>query len=265
MAVKTWGKLSGVASSGWLSSQISMSGRPIWLDSSDGDDTSGDGTAESPYQTLSKGISIAADAAIDTIILKDGFDETVTSTLTLDTSKTGVAIIGEGQTTKAVIRNNVAVASTTMFDGTGEGVRFENINFAVTTLGANVGAAIQTGNGMQLLDCDFGVNQYSAVNGVVGAGGAYCQIRGCTFTGAGTLDSTMCIFDLGLGWVVDDCVFDGGGYGKMYGIMETAGVLGWRVTNCKLRNNAHIEIDTGSRGLVHLLEEGTNCSVIWTE
>lgn len=261
MSIRTWGALSPSATTGLLSRNIWMSAEPIYV-STTGDDGD-DGTYNAPLLTFSAAVTAAIDNGSSIIVLKSGFTETLTSKVTIANTETGLTIIGEGTgSSKARLINNVAAASTDCILSTGEGIRFENINFAVTTLGASVANAISMNVGGQIIDCDFGVNQYSGTL-LESSGANYQTIRGCTFTGRATLDGGQVGIAAsgGVGITIEDCTFDGNGYGKLIGVSDSGSSV-TRIINAVLENNAHLVLATGTRGHVDATL-GDGCSVDW--
>lgn len=267
MSVKSWGNLSSIATASPLSGPVFTEGSAIYVSTSGNDSYTG--KRDKPLLTLSAAITAAGDGLGDIIVLMSGYSTTLTSTITMTSAaETALWIVGEGVgSSKARIINNVPLASTyALRVSTAERVRFQNINFAVTTLGANVARCLSLETtGAEVIDCDFGINQYSG--NPLYFSGTYGRVAGCSFAGAGTLlaaGTSNAIYANGGHWVIDNCSFTSGGYGRLVGITAGGGALGTRVTGCTLANNSHIELsDAGGHVVAFDSADdiGDDCSV----
>lgn len=190
-------------------------GKTWFVSSVTGDDTNGGTDATSPFATLGQALLEAGTG--DMIVLLSGHTETYTATNDVTSS---IAIVGAGSSGgKPTVKLRMNAASAAVFSVGEQSVLIANIWFQTNEQSnnkpmINIG---NTANFSQIRGCYFELTVNDGGGGAIGnspTGANGCLIEDCTFVATGTSVATApshaVATDAMDGFVMRNCVFDGG-------------------------------------------------------
>ena len=216
MAITTW--VNGLSSStgpnyvGYKPTWTS--GTVLWVDSQTGDDDNDGLLEELPKATLASAVDDAGTDNADTIIIKSGHQETLSSSQSFS-SKAGLTIVGLGTGNN---RPRFTCSGTVdMWAVNASNIWIENIYFAAST-GEALSRLKIVEPGVTVKDCYFQCGTQDTTDTVfLGPDSTNCRLTGCTFVSTGTTSAQpgRAVFcnEAILGIVMEDCTFDGGSGG----------------------------------------------------
>lgn len=253
----------------WLAKQIAMSDATYWVDSATGSDSTGTGEEWLPFATVfgaAGAIASCTDLASNLVVCKTTHRETVSSAYTW--AKAGITLVSLGTgTARATFTSSVVGAMATV---TGVDVRVENCNFAASSA-ATTRRFSATVAGFEMRDCLMYLGANDAADGVLVNAATGASFRGCTFkaTGrpAGTAQVGLRVTGASSGVLMEDCTFDGGGFGFTGSAakVETNSADRFRMRSCTLQNYAVAKISvSGIKGLTSYTTDATS-RLEWAE
>lgn len=241
--IRTFGRLSPIATTGPLAARRIACGLVYWLDSANGNDSNVGTSRESPKKTWA---GIVAAIGVDggangpyVVVLMDGYSETFGATTSIAPAA-GMTVISEGVGARAA---KMAVSGNFEIDINAAACRYEGIAFtntvAVTAAGVEMVSCTHTARaGALTIACG------------IGSGADHFRAEGCTYkadpagSGVGFYAGAATT-----GALLDGCTFDGGVTG--WRLFETEGQplaadftqampAGLRMPNTKLLNGSLI-------------------------
>lgn len=247
----------------------------LWVDSVTGSDSNAGTREEAPKATVFGASGALASASVVTntsavVICKKTHRETVSSAYTFAKGHVTVVSLGSGADAAQFTSGVAGVA----IDCTGANVRFENLYFPASS-GATT-ARIRfssTGDGGEVRNCTFVVGASDTADTVLVNGCDFVSIYGCNFTVAaaassGSTQVGVRVTGTSLGFLLQECTFDGGIYGWSDAPLKTdnAGADGWRIKGLTLRNYSKVRHATsGATGFLSSLTADATSGWEWVE
>lgn len=269
--ISTYGRLSSVNPDGVLyGSPWLLSGKVIYVSSTNGSSANNGLTRDTPKATLAQGLALVSTSISNVIILMSGHAETLSTALQVHTitSAAGIMVVSEG----------VGTAQAT-FTCTGTGsiahwpdrAKWIGVKFVMASGATGVGLDIQ-GAASWVVDCTFNVGATGAKGLTVSSTTAESYVGGCTFTagiaGAGNGLSVTASAD---GLLVRNCTFTGGSYGWASDIAclinsDTGTLEDFRMEGLTLANGSRVQVNAGAKGYIAFADAedcGPDCGVDW--
>lgn len=231
----------------WVSSTV------YWVDGNDSaaSDSNPGTERRAPLATLEHAIGIAT--AYSIIVLADGHEETLTSSLLVQ--KDGIVIVGEG-------KSSGIPTVKLKFDHTSVGIALNNEFCEVRNVRfpervqASTEPKVEANNGTTVVGCYFEADENSDGAEEIETSGAV-RIKDCTFLSTATDPSEApgpAVAQNGSFLAVEGCVFDGGttGWHKGYALEVTASDAGLFAENISLLRGADVKVLISTTGWVHV-------------
>lgn len=246
------------------SDPIYASGEVYYVDSVNGDDSTGDGSPETPYATL-----VAAWAAIGAaeavIVLRAGHSEVLSSVLDID--EIGATIIGEGDPSDS---SNCATLDITIGLGltvSAVGCEVRNVRFEANgAIASPLPACIVTGESTAFCGCYYELGVDPNISGLALTAN-YTRAEDCQFVNVATTEAARPYGALGHGTsslnglLFKDCTIDGGTTGyTSWGLDCDSGgaITAMRGENIILLNGADAKIHEDSTGYCQITSSDTS-------
>ena len=213
----------------------------------DGLSSAGHGkTPEHPFKTLDFAVGQCTADQGDTIIIMEGSDETITSTIAVDVAGISIIALGAGQSRGMLTQGTSG--SDNVMEISADDVYLENIFFKGSTTGTSeTFINVQGKDHITIKNCVFEQNTKNLVAIEVDTLTDYLTIDGCTFTGVGAGPDSAIKFHMlttgaGLATIknptIKNCVFNytesaGCDNGIILVSMSSGGVAGILIQDCQ--------------------------------